>query len=157
MESQITTSWHYNELEEAQVLFLALAARTFNGQQQNPMKTNAALEDGDSDVEASVDHDVYLSDHESNYLGGPPLPNPKIARLKDKFLDNFAELLARKKEASFVSCAALVEGSDSATIFVSRNERFNDTDDRFFKSVSEWVAEVGSGQCISTLLFCGLI
>lgn len=117
-------TWDYNTGNEAETFFLALAARHAGGQQQNPVDS-ADVEDDDSE------EDSGSCEERTDIQGTPSMVADEVIKRK-RFLDSFAELLARKKEGNFVSCAALAEENQRATIYVARNNGFTPHDEIFF-------------------------
>lgn len=120
--------WTYSETQEAETFFLALAAR-LRHQQQQPLDDD--WEGLDAEEESCAD-DVSMVNAQ--------LTEDSRRGLKKVFLDRFAELLARRKDARFVSCAALVEccadGEDRWELCVARNHVFDDTDNEFFEDLA---------------------
>ncbi len=62
-----------------------------------------------------------------------------------KFLDRFAELLAREKNLTYVSCVGLEERENSAAIYISRNGGFNDFDRKFLNKLEAFCNELAGG------------
>ena len=158
MKSKKSPQWDYSEAEAAEVFFLALAARKYHGQQQSPIHCtiNANDEDSDSDTGASTDEqesDDLLSGEGTGRSSMPVRSSADQSHgtLKQKFLDSFAEIVARKKDPGFVSCAALVEEGAKATIYVSRNSGFTKHDLEIFSSLSACMADIGKGGCAISL------
>lgn len=121
-------AWEYTKEDEAGLLYLALAARDHCGQQQSPPNSETDSEDefchenehagmrnhGDTDQPTAVSSEAFTAE------------DPPHVRMKKQFLDNFAELLSRRKDPAFVSSCALVESEKKAKIFVARNAGFGD-------------------------------
>lgn len=113
-------AWKYTPEKEAELLYLALAARHHCGQQQ-PVSSH----DADLGADFSEDDDDYDA-HESAAVSAGPMPTNKAMhkRLKERFLDSFAELLARRKDPRFVSSCALDDSGKRIKVFVARNAGF---------------------------------
>lgn len=119
-------SWKYTSAEEAELLYLSLAARHHCGQQM-PFLDCKSESDGDS---SDDDEESPLGDeHGAVRIGADPSEATSAAetvrnRINERFLDSFAELLAHRKDARFVSSCALEECETKVKIFVSRNAGF---------------------------------
>ena len=70
-------------------------------------------------------------------------------KIKIKFLDRFAELMVREKDASSVSCAAMLADGHQVNILVSRNEGFGGVDYKFLDDFKEQMVLLTSsrGMC----------
>ena len=152
--SRKVQDWQYNEKEEAELLFLALAAKHHGGQQQTTIERNTDLGDDESDVDSCYDDNGVDDTAESTISSH--VADPAYAGIKRKLLDHFAELLARKKDPGFVSCNILVEERAEATLLFTRNKAFDEdskedmkderVDREFFAALSAQVADIRRGQ-----------
>lgn len=155
-------AWRYSKAEEAEMLYLSLAAKHHCGPQQ-PVSDDAV----ESDDEDANDQSPELANR-SNHLGQAateisentsPTDLAHI-RLKERFLDNFAELLARRKDARDISSCALVETVKKIKVFVARNagldhgaqtpnldgnERAKGTDARFLQDFTTHFMQLHEG------------
>ena len=111
--------WIYTAEKEAELLYLALAARHHCGQQQP-----VSLCDAEADGECSEEDDYDPPKVASSPAGAITADDTIRLRLKERFLDNFAELLARRKDARYVSSCALIDCGKKFKILVARNAGF---------------------------------
>lgn len=148
MSTQNNLEWRYDNKEEAELFFLALAARHHAGQQQDPIIYNTGVDDDESDVDSFKSNgDGGSGDDDSSSTLSLRRTDSADTGMKEKFLDNFAELISRKKESGYPSCAALKEGANEAFVFVTRNKGFSDTNDevQFFNDLSEQLMDIRKG------------
>ena len=124
-----TPAWKYTKEKESELLYLSLAARIHCGQQQAVLPCEL-----ESD-EYSEDEEYYNHDTDQEASLPPPgytIPCKAMTEddtlrhsIRKRFLDSFAELLARRKVARCVSSCVLVECEKQVFIFVDRNEGIN--------------------------------
>ena len=74
-----------------------------------------------------------------------PLRTDTANSIKMKFLDQFAELICRKKEANYVTCTSLMESEEEVTIFAARNAVWDDVDIALLEKVASTLEAVASG------------
>ncbi|KAL3423505.1 hypothetical protein PVAG01_05252 [Phlyctema vagabunda] len=132
-------SWDLPGLDGPQFIALASLLTLRNGGQIEP----ASLPDNDLEANSSGD--------ESDTGSLDTLRPQRISKsghgiLKRKFLDALAELAANKKGGRFVACSAMREEEDSVTIWIARNEGFQQVDEVFFQRLRELLQLVGSNQ-----------
>lgn len=133
-ECDATTDWQFGVTEETQLATLACVAR-IEKQQRQPLV---------SLMEVSKEHEDE-PDAATNVLD--TLAGTSHGDLLKRFLDRLAEIFAREKEPiNFVSCTAMVEQEDNATIFVSRNKKFDKVDDQFSRDLTSCLENLALGK-----------
>ncbi|KAF8848410.1 hypothetical protein BDZ45DRAFT_810815 [Acephala macrosclerotiorum] len=65
--------------------------------------------------------------------------------LKRKFLDCLAEFTANRKGGQSVACSAMKEAEDSVTIWITRNEGFQDFEKEVFDRVADRLSKLSCG------------
>jgi hypothetical protein len=61
-------------------------------------------------------------------------------------LDRFAEVLSKKKDARHVACAVMQEQEDRVSIWIARNEGFDQSDPEFLRKFASSLSNnVGGG------------
>lgn len=132
-EGDKNANWRFGATEEIQLATLARVAWV-EQQQREPL---APL------LDMSKENEVE-SDAATNVLD--VLAETSHGDLLKRFLDRLAEVFAREKEPiNFVSCTAMVEQEDGATIFVSRNKKLVKHDDKFSRNLAVCLEKLSRG------------
>ena len=134
---QSNCDWHYDGVDEAQTVLLAVLAKLFAGQQQERVwYSNRIADEEDFDV----GEEIAVLDE----LNSAPADDPSV--LRKRLLNRLSELLARRREASFISGCILVE--TSATVYTFRNSGFDDEneDTGFLNELSSALAIIRKGR-----------
>lgn len=120
-------AWEWTTDQEAGLVYLAVAAREHCGQQQSP-----CMDGIESDDESSYDGHGFAAEDDHEPIGSTTRPSDILEpvassgdRMRKDFLDNFAELLACRKDAAHISGCVIVELEKKVKIFVARNSGFN--------------------------------
>jgi hypothetical protein len=131
MRSETTTLWQNTEEIEAQAVVLGLLAQRITGQQQS-CDTRATNAHPVSDAELDILHfdQSPLSPSSSQYL------------LKETLLLCLAQLFACFDIPHFVSCAALGNKHRATTVFITRNNGFQERDFAFRTSLCNSVTAI---------------
>ncbi|KAK4556835.1 hypothetical protein LTR86_005815 [Recurvomyces mirabilis] len=138
------SQWQYSTEQQAQVFFLALAAR-YHQQQQVPLLKSSGSADDDDDDEDELD--AYEAD--AGIVNGALNLATDEDGLKRLFLDRFAELVACRKDPCYVSSVALTIGlanpevdtcdtrEGAWSLWVARNAGLSEDDEKFLPSSHE--------------------
>jgi hypothetical protein len=131
MRSKATTGWQSNKEIEAQVVVLGLLARSVSGQQQpcDKQATNN-LHVSDTKFDDLCFDQSSQSSTSSQYL------------LKKNLLLCLAQLFACFDIPHFVSCAALGNKHRAGTVFITRNNGFQERDFVFRTALCESVTAI---------------
>ncbi|KAJ5538289.1 hypothetical protein N7494_007768 [Penicillium frequentans] len=140
--SHETSAWYLTAEIESEITTLAAVCQAKH-QQRAPLETSEDRE---------VDYAENSSDDE---LDGYEQPSTSIAALlteegtqsvKMRFLDLLAEILCYKKEAHYVTCAAMQVAVDKVNIIAVRNAKWEDKDIKLLEEIAvqlELVAKRG--------------
>lgn len=146
-----TPAWQWSKPAEAELLYLSLAVQHHCGQQQPLTSCGIETNEGSSDDAASLEDDNDIGDLEQ-----ADRTHNVDTRMKQRFLDNFSELLACRKDPRFVSCSSLVECATKAKVFVARNGGFDidgagsrSTDSKFFKEFERQTRGISKGTALT--------
>jgi hypothetical protein len=74
-----------------------------------------------------------------------PISKPGHDALKRKFLDYLAECAAHKKGGKSVACSVMKEAEESVTIWITRNEGFQDYKKAVFDRVTKCLSNLSCG------------
>lgn len=127
MSTSVDFKWDSPGLSKAEFLALTSLLSMRNGGQLEPL----------DNFDTSHDHSTDESEDEvaSQYTDDTTRPRQFTASSKDnlrrRFLDRFAEVLSKKKDARHVACAVMQEQEDRVRIWVARNEGFDHSDSEF--------------------------
>jgi len=110
------------------MLFLALAAKHHTGEQQPLHISSGNPNDAEDDMSGNGDSTDGSCEESSVIDLGQPLESLEVRTTKKRFLDNFAELLAWEKDASMISCCAMIESQTDVKVYVTRNKGFRKAD-----------------------------
>jgi hypothetical protein len=133
------SNWHFPPHDEAELVALACVCRLQQQQREQlqvePNLTADGVEDDEEDDELEAATDV-----------GRALTGSGKEKLKSRFLDRLAELIAREKRSSFVTCTSLAEREDSITIIIARNTTWDQKDRVFLGHLANfWEALASKG------------
>lgn len=65
--------------------------------------------------------------------------------MKEKILDCLAEFAANKKGGKTVACTTMKEDEDEVTLWVARNEGFQQEDTLVFEKLSNFLSQLSFG------------
>lgn len=164
--------WIYDKTAEAADILLAIALDKKQHQHHPVAADKAVDEDGDDDSgNDSDDEQPECDEHDRSSTTAQPEDHSEDDKLRQKFLDRFAELLARKAASHqrplYVSCTGLLENAqeeasyhDEASttsasvisIWVARNCRtFDREDEEFFGQMQEFTRGLRSSESPKTI------
>lgn len=105
-----TPGWKFSKPHQGEITYLSLAARRRCGEQQISRSD-----------ELDADGDSSDSEDEHAVPDGDTAEDP----MKDRFLDNFAELLACRKDPRFISACVAEDTGKRVKIYAARNGGFD--------------------------------
>ncbi|KAK3673380.1 hypothetical protein LTR78_006613 [Recurvomyces mirabilis] len=153
------SQWQYSAEQEAQVFFLALAAR-YHQQQQKPISKSSESSNDNEDEEDELDS--YEED--ASIVNGALNRATDQDGLKRLVLDRFAELVACRKDPRYVSSVSLTIGLANPeldtcdgregpwTLCVTRNSGLSEDDKDFFGNFTRAVKELATTQNVTPFL-----
>ncbi|KAJ5797887.1 uncharacterized protein N7503_007183 [Penicillium pulvis] len=140
--SHETSAWHLTAEIESEVTTLAAICQVKH-QQRAPLETS---EDGEVDYAESSDDDEMDGDEEPSTSIAASLTVEGTQSVKMRFLDRLAEILCYKKEAHYVTCAAMQVTVDKVNILAVRNATWEEKDIKLLAEIAvqlELVAKRG--------------
>jgi len=113
-----------------------------NGGQLEPLDNFDAVHHDSTDES----EDEAASQHTDDTTRPQQLTVSSKYNLRKRFLDRFAEVLSKKKDARHVACAVMQEQEDRVRIWVARNEGFDQSDSEFLSKFASCLSNnVGGG------------
>ncbi|PGH14771.1 hypothetical protein AJ80_05815 [Polytolypa hystricis UAMH7299] len=134
MTAEEDFDWSHPGLNKQHFITLANLLALRSGGQVEPPFVPDEKPDNDNDEETRDD-----DSDASNIDTSRPCQisdSAHLNRLKRKFLDCLAELVANEKGGRSVACASMKEGEEEVTVWITRNEGFRASDDAFFENLS---------------------
>jgi hypothetical protein len=124
--------WHFPTEQEYEIANLAARCQ-LKQQQREPLDVVVREEEAEHDI----DDDLSTS-------FPTQLTTDGTKQLKMAFLDRLAELVCRKKLASYVTCTSMTEHEDQVTIVIARNATWKDTDRKFLNTLACLMESISS-------------
>ena len=133
--------WDSPGLKKAEFIALTSLLSMRNGGQLEPLDNFDARHDG-----ADESEDETASQHTDDTTRPRQFTVSSKDNLRRQFLDRFAEVLSKKKDARHVACAVMQEQEGCVRIWVARNEGFDQSDSDFLSKFASCLSNnVGGG------------
>lgn len=126
--------WRFSKQHESEIVSLAAQCQS-NQQQREPL--DIVLPDDEAESDSDDDDDFSTS-------FPAELTTDGTKQVKREFLDRLAEIVCRKKQASFVTCTSIIEEEDQVIIVIARNERWTEEDKVFLNELADLMEMISS-------------